>query len=83
MIPTLLLVASSSPRFQAEARQYDVGGRDGWVAKPSEDYNHWAQRNRFQVNDTLRESNLSHHFHFLSFFLEKKIEFFSGFSLCS
>ncbi|QCD87730.1 Cupredoxin [Vigna unguiculata] len=53
MIPTLLLVASSSPRFQAEARQYDVGGRDGWVAKPSEDYNHWAQRNRFQVNDTL------------------------------
>ncbi|XP_021894309.1 early nodulin-like protein 1 [Carica papaya] len=26
---------------------------DGWVLHPSEDYNHWAQRNRFQVNDTL------------------------------
>lgn len=58
MIPMLLLVGSS-PRFQAEARQFDVGGRDGWVVKPSEDYNHWAQRNRFQVNDTLRKSNLS------------------------
>jgi len=64
MIPMLLLVgSSSSPRFQAEARQFEVGGRDGWVVKPSEDYNHWAQRSRFQVNDTLRESNLSQYFH--------------------
>ncbi|KAL5130849.1 Early nodulin-like protein 2 [Glycine soja] len=35
------------------ARQFDVGGKDGWVLKPTEDYDHWAQRNRFQVNDTL------------------------------
>ncbi|KAL6538328.1 hypothetical protein OROGR_012316 [Orobanche gracilis] len=33
--------------------QFDVGGRDGWVLNPSEKYNHWAERNRFQVNDTL------------------------------
>ncbi|KAL1563747.1 early nodulin-like protein 2 [Salvia divinorum] len=30
-----------------------VGGRDGWVLKPSESYHHWATRLRFQVNDTL------------------------------
>ncbi|RRT42399.1 hypothetical protein B296_00057159 [Ensete ventricosum] len=30
-----------------------VGGRDGWVSNPSETYDSWAGRNRFQVNDTL------------------------------
>ncbi|CAL9116236.1 unnamed protein product [Musa textilis] len=30
-----------------------VGGRDGWVPNPSESYDSWAGRNRFQVNDTL------------------------------
>ncbi|ESQ54418.1 hypothetical protein EUTSA_v10026231mg [Eutrema salsugineum] len=33
--------------------KFYVGGRDGWVLKPSEDYSHWSHRNRFQVNDTL------------------------------
>ncbi|KAK4487222.1 hypothetical protein RD792_006542 [Penstemon davidsonii] len=34
--------------------EFIVGGRDGyWVSNPSENYNHWAQRMRFQVNDTL------------------------------
>ncbi|XP_057797401.1 early nodulin-like protein 3 [Salvia miltiorrhiza] len=33
--------------------QFVVGGGDGWVVKPSEDYNQWASRMRFQVNDTL------------------------------
>ncbi|KAL9383331.1 hypothetical protein Peur_023654 [Populus x canadensis] len=32
---------------------FDVGGKDGWVINPSESYNHWAERNRFQVNDSL------------------------------
>ncbi|XP_027348194.1 early nodulin-like protein 2 [Abrus precatorius] len=50
MIPMFLLCSSSS---QVVAREFIVGGKDGWVLKPSEDYNHWAQRNRFQVNDTL------------------------------
>ncbi|KAL0301192.1 UNVERIFIED_CONTAM: Early nodulin-like protein 2 [Sesamum radiatum] len=35
------------------AYQFLVGGRQGWVVNPSEDYNHWAERMRFQVNDTL------------------------------
>ncbi|KAI3728653.1 hypothetical protein L6452_17292 [Arctium lappa] len=30
-----------------------VGGKDGWVLHPHENYNHWAERSRFQVNDTL------------------------------
>ncbi|WVZ01601.1 hypothetical protein V8G54_027670 [Vigna mungo] len=29
-----------------------------WVPNPSEDYTHWAQRNRFQVNDNRFKSNL-------------------------
>lgn len=33
--------------------QFYVGGRDGWVPDPSENYIHWAERMRFQVNDTL------------------------------
>ncbi|KAJ7948331.1 Early nodulin-like protein [Quillaja saponaria] len=37
----------------SQAVKFDVGGKDGWVLKPSEDYNHWAESNRFQVNDTL------------------------------
>ncbi|XP_054811379.1 early nodulin-like protein 2 [Prosopis cineraria] len=48
MIPTFLLCLSSSQAFK-----FYVGGKDGWVLKPSEGYNHWAERNRFQVNDTL------------------------------
>ncbi|PSS16175.1 Early nodulin-like protein [Actinidia chinensis var. chinensis] len=36
-----------------EAYQFNVGGREGWVLNPSENYNRWAERMRFQVNDTL------------------------------
>ncbi|KAM0059132.1 putative Phytocyanin domain, cupredoxin [Helianthus debilis subsp. tardiflorus] len=32
---------------------FHVGGKDGWVLDPRESYNHWAERNRFQVNDSL------------------------------
>ncbi|XP_059301191.1 early nodulin-like protein 1 isoform X2 [Lycium ferocissimum] len=35
------------------AYQFYVGGKAGWVPNPSENYNHWAERMRFQVNDTL------------------------------
>ncbi|KAL7188068.1 hypothetical protein ACSBR1_038005 [Camellia fascicularis] len=37
----------------SEAYQFNVGGKEGWVLNPSENYNHWAGRMRFQVNDTL------------------------------
>ncbi|KAL5715461.1 hypothetical protein ACHQM5_017275 [Ranunculus cassubicifolius] len=43
----------SSFLISSQAYDFYVGGRDGWVIKPSESYDHWAQRNRFQVNDTL------------------------------
>ncbi|OMP08967.1 Plastocyanin-like protein [Corchorus olitorius] len=36
-----------------QSYKFHVGGKDGWVVTPSENYNHWAERNRFQVNDTL------------------------------
>ncbi|KAL0763366.1 hypothetical protein Bca101_079517 [Brassica carinata] len=33
--------------------KFYVGGRNGWILTPSEDYSHCSHRNRFQVNDTL------------------------------
>lgn len=44
----LAAVVSSS-----EAHVFYAGGRDGWVLDPTESYNHWAGRSRFQVNDTI------------------------------
>ncbi|KAK3159806.1 hypothetical protein QOZ80_1BG0051310 [Eleusine coracana subsp. coracana] len=48
VLVALLMTASSSA-----AREFVVGGRDGWTPNPGEPHNHWAERNRFQVNDTL------------------------------
>ncbi|KAK8933337.1 Early nodulin-like protein 1 [Platanthera zijinensis] len=33
--------------------EFYVGGRNGWVEKPAESYNVWAEHMRFQVNDKL------------------------------
>ncbi|XP_065862105.1 early nodulin-like protein 1 [Euphorbia lathyris] len=50
----LLLALLSSVLFSSSsAYNFYVGGNNGWVLNPSESYNHWAERNRFQVNDTL------------------------------
>ncbi|XP_050207958.1 early nodulin-like protein 3 [Mercurialis annua] len=35
------------------AYKFYVGGRNGWVLNPSQNYTQWAHINRFQVNDTL------------------------------
>ncbi|CAN0915133.1 Early nodulin-like protein 2 [Linum grandiflorum] len=43
----LFIVTSS------EAYQFPVGGKQGWVVDPQEKYPHWAERLRFQINDTL------------------------------
>ncbi|XP_061352701.1 early nodulin-like protein 4 [Gastrolobium bilobum] len=51
MIPLLLLSLSFS--LHAVATEFQVGGEDGWVVKPSEEYNHWARRQMFHVNDIL------------------------------
>ncbi|OEL13175.1 hypothetical protein BAE44_0025806 [Dichanthelium oligosanthes] len=45
----VLLAASSC----ADGRDFHVGGRAGWAPNPAEPFNTWAERNRFQVNDTL------------------------------
>ncbi|KAJ8568049.1 hypothetical protein K7X08_020771 [Anisodus acutangulus] len=37
----------------SQGYKFYVGGKEGWVLNPSESYNHWAERNRFQVNDTI------------------------------
>ncbi|RZC08951.1 early nodulin-like protein 2 [Glycine soja] len=44
----LLTLLSSS-----QANKFNVGGSKGWVPNPSESYNNWAGRNRFQINDTI------------------------------
>lgn len=38
---------------RSQGNKFDVGGKDGWVVDPSESYIHWAERTRFQVNDTI------------------------------
>ncbi|XP_028794645.1 early nodulin-like protein 2 [Neltuma alba] len=49
----LCFVLFSLLSYCSQAYVFYPGGRDGWVVNPSEDYNHWAERNRFQVNDTM------------------------------
>jgi len=44
----LLTLLSSS-----QAKKFNVGESQGWVPNPSESYNNWAERNRFQINDTI------------------------------
>lgn len=51
LVILMLGLASSS----SQAYKFIVGGKDGWVLSPSENFNHWAERHRFQVNDTLRK----------------------------
>lgn len=48
-----LVVFAAFTSHSSHAYQLIVGGKDGWVINPSENYNHWAGRLRFQVNDTL------------------------------
>ncbi|GMY31848.1 early nodulin-like protein 2 [Fagus crenata] len=49
----LFFVIFSCSLFSSQAFKFYVGGKDGWVLNPSENYTHWTERNRFQVNDTL------------------------------
>ncbi|XP_050109833.1 early nodulin-like protein 2 isoform X2 [Malus sylvestris] len=36
-----------------EGYKFYVGGKDGWVVNPSQSYSLWAEKNRFNINDTL------------------------------
>ncbi|XP_062208588.1 early nodulin-like protein 1 [Phragmites australis] len=51
----VLVVVGLAPAVfpSSEAYVFYAGGHDGWVVDPTESYNHWAERNRFQVNDTI------------------------------
>ncbi|XP_022748933.1 early nodulin-like protein 2 [Durio zibethinus] len=49
----LFVIVLSFLICSTQGYKFYVGGKDGWVVSPSENYNHWAERNRFQVNDTL------------------------------
>ena len=51
----LLAVLLAATTTGADGRDFHVGGRDGWAPNPAEPFNTWAERNRFQVNDTLGE----------------------------
>ena len=49
----LLLLVFTAMASSSEAYVFYAGGHDGWVVDPAESYNHWAERNRFQINDTI------------------------------
>ncbi|KAJ9170939.1 hypothetical protein P3X46_018999 [Hevea brasiliensis] len=53
LVMFLMMVMMGFLLGSSQAYQFHVGGRDGWVLNPSENYTLWAPRNRFQVNDTL------------------------------
>ncbi|XP_061360627.1 early nodulin-like protein 3 [Gastrolobium bilobum] len=53
LLMILMFLLSSSSSSQVAAKEFSIGGKDGWVVKPSEYYNQWAQENKFQVNDIL------------------------------
>ncbi|CAI9089377.1 OLC1v1023942C1 [Oldenlandia corymbosa var. corymbosa] len=52
---TIIIFLSMMGCFASFAQAYTfyVGGRDGWVLNPKEEYNQWASRMRFLINDTL------------------------------
>ncbi|KAE9456393.1 hypothetical protein C3L33_11692, partial [Rhododendron williamsianum] len=49
----VLLVVFTGLMGSLEAYEFKVGGNQGWVLNPSENYNQWSARMRFQVNDTI------------------------------
>ncbi|XP_066309920.1 early nodulin-like protein 1 [Miscanthus floridulus] len=49
----VIVVGFAAVVCSSEAHAFYAGGRDGWVLDPTESYNHWAGRNRFQVNDAI------------------------------
>lgn len=53
MISVLLVTFLGFFVSLSQGYTFYVGGRDGWVLNPKEEYIHWAERNRFQINDTL------------------------------
>lgn len=50
-----IVIVLSLQASSLQAYKFPIGGKDGWVLNPSENFNRWASRNRFQVNDTLCE----------------------------
>ncbi|CAN1844499.1 Early nodulin-like protein 2 [Linum perenne] len=50
---SIFLTAAALLLRSSESLQLPVGGKQGWVVDPAEKYSHWAERLRFQVNDTL------------------------------
>ncbi|XP_051220607.1 early nodulin-like protein 1 [Lolium perenne] len=53
----LLVLIFAAMVSSLEAYVFYAGGHDGWVVDPAESYNHWAERNRFQINDTIVFAN--------------------------
>ncbi|CAI8592585.1 unnamed protein product [Vicia faba] len=49
LVMSMMFIISSS----SYGYKFNVGGKDGWAVKPSQCYSQWAQKNRFQINDTL------------------------------
>ncbi|XP_004510033.1 uncharacterized protein [Cicer arietinum] len=52
-IPLILFVFLFTLLSSSQAFKFYVGGSDGWTLNPSQNYNQWAARNRFQIKDTI------------------------------
>jgi hypothetical protein len=52
--------------------KFNVGGKDGWAVEPSQWYGQWAEKNRFQINDTLCKFQFFQFFSFDLFISKSK-----------
>jgi hypothetical protein len=52
-LPLLFVLFTALLVSTPQALKLDVGGTDGWTLNPSENYNSWSGRNRFQINDVI------------------------------
>ncbi|KAL6570713.1 hypothetical protein OROGR_000263 [Orobanche gracilis] len=49
----LFLISTGLLCSISNSHTFYIGGEDGWSLHPSENYNHWAKRYRFEINDEL------------------------------
>ena len=85
---TLLLLAiiiSSIHHLPVHSLEFQVGGNRGWVVPPANDskiYNDWASENRFQVGDTIRESQATRELTYFILLVYFPFSFWSNVHVC-
>lgn len=81
----LTIIISSLHHLPVHSLEFQVGGNRGWVVPPANDskiYNDWASENRFQVGDTIRESQATHELTYFILLIYFPFSFWDPFYMC-